>query len=66
MLEITQNQMDILSHTFHEAANRFYCGDSEDMQALVQLGLMRSAGRKSFVPEEYFTITALGKKFLGE
>jgi len=66
MKKVTQNQINILNHTFYDAANRFYCGDSEDMQILVKLGLMESAGRKSFVPDEYFTITALGIEFLGE
>ena len=64
MPKLTQNQMAILDHTNHIAANNHYCGDSEDMQALIKLGLMQSIGRKSFVPDEYFTITAAGKKVL--
>ena len=61
---LTNNQREILYHTAHRAANSLYCGDSEDMQELVRLGLMRSAGKKSFVPDEYFTITPKGKQVL--
>ena len=36
------------------------------MQSLVSLGFMRSLGRKSFVPDEYFGITTEGRKALAE
>ncbi len=61
-MRLTANQYDILDHTALRAANGFFCGDSEDMQILVGLGLMRSAGTKPSVPDEYFSITPLGKQ----
>ena len=61
---LTTNQKEILDHTEHRAAGNLYCGDSDDMQGLVRLGLMVSVGKKSFVPDEYFRITALGRKEL--
>ncbi len=61
---ITSNQEEILKHTAYRAANNLYCGDSDDMQELVRLGLMVSVGKKSFVPDEYFTLTSIGRKAL--
>ncbi len=61
-MSITSNQRSILDHTAHKTANNLYCGDSDDMQALVSLGLMVSVGFKSFVPDEYFTLTSVGRK----
>lgn len=61
---ITNNQRNILDHTAHGAAGGLYCGDSTDMQTLVSLGLMVSMGKKSFVPDEYFALTATGRKTL--
>ena len=58
---LTKNQYDILYHTAHRAAGGFYCGGGKDMDELVKLGLMESAGRKSFVPDEYFRITRAGR-----
>ena len=63
-MAITNNQREILKHTACRAAGGLYCGDSNDMQELVRLGLMKSAGEKSFVPDEYFRMTALGRKAL--
>ena len=53
--------IDIMRHTRDRAAGGFYCGDSPEMQELVAWGLMESAGRKSFVPEEYFRLTHNGR-----
>ena len=63
-MNITSNQRDILDHTAYRAVGGFYCGDSGDMQELVHLGLMVSVGRKSFVPDEYFTLTGAGRQAL--
>ncbi len=63
-MKLTQKQWDILDHTAHRTARGFYCGNSEDMQTLVRLGLMVSAGWKSFVPDEYFKLTSAGRKTL--
>lgn len=61
---ITSEQREILHHTEHRAAGGFYCGGGKDMDALVAAGLMESAGRKSFVPDEYFKITSKGRAVL--
>ena len=63
-MSLTNNQRNILDHTVHRAVGCFYCGDSNDMQRLVQLELMVSAGKKPFVLDEYFTITGKGRKAL--
>lgn len=63
---LTREQRDILHHTVHRAAGGFYCGGGKDMDVLVSRGLMRSAGRKSFVPDEYFAITVAGRVALRE
>jgi hypothetical protein len=57
-------QWDILYHTQYCAAGGYYCGGGKDMDALVAAGLMESAGRKSFVPDEYFRITGAGRTAL--
>jgi hypothetical protein len=58
---ITLEQIAILDHTECRASVRgHYCGDSPAMQGLVALGLMESAGRVSFVPDEYFRLTPAG------
>ena len=63
-MTMNRQQVEILDHTESRAANGLFCGDSCDMQALVTAGLMVSAGRKSFVPDEYFRITGAGRKAL--
>jgi len=63
-MSITKNQREILEHTAYRAAGGFYCGDSDDLQELVRLGLMESAGKKPFVPDEYFKLTGKGREAL--
>ncbi len=63
-MKLTSNQIEILDHTEHRAANKQFCGDSDDMQKLVSLGLMVSVGKKPFVPDEYFQITSKGRAAL--
>ncbi len=63
-MELTKNQIDILDHTMHRAANNLFCGDSDDMQELVGLGLMWPCGKTKFCPDEYFRITYAGRKVL--
>jgi hypothetical protein len=58
---LTREQRDILHHAAHRAAGGLFCGSSKDMEKLVCAGLMESAGRKSFVPDEYFRITSKGR-----
>ncbi len=64
--ELTKEQIAILDHTKHRTANGLYCGDSPDMQILVEKGLMYSSGKRSFCPDEYFGITVTGTKALKE
>ena len=62
-MNLTENQLGILDHTMHRASvPGLFCGDSADMQVLVQLGFMASAGRVPWVPDEYFRCTAAGHK----
>lgn len=56
-----EEQLSILKHT---RENRLFCGESHDMTRLVENGLMEYAGRKSFVPDPYFKLTAEGRKYL--
>lgn len=60
-LTVAGEQLEILKHTHR---NGRFCGDSPDMQILVQFGFMRSLGRVSFVPEEYFGITESGREVM--
>jgi len=64
--QLNKEQLAILDHTAHRAAGGLYCGDSPDLQALVDMGLMVSAGRKTFVPDEYFRLTSQGRSVLRE
>lgn len=61
---LSAEQVAILDHTVHSAANGMYCGGSSEMQALCELGLMSSAGKASFCPDEYFRITGDGLRVL--
>jgi len=61
---ITNSQLEILHHTAKRAAQGLYCGDSPDMQELVNQGLMESAGFKGFCPDEFFKLTKLGEVVL--
>jgi hypothetical protein len=54
-------ELGILDHTLHRAANGPCCGDSPAMQRLVAAGLMEPAGRKSCVPDPYFRVTSAGR-----
>jgi len=60
-MDLNNEQISILKHC-NSTTGWLYCGDSSDMQELVKLGLMEAVGRKSFVPDEYFRITPLGRK----
>ena len=61
---LTKEQIAILEHTRNRAAGGYYCGDSPAMQQLVAAGLMVFAGRKSFVPDDYFQMTGAGREAL--
>ena len=63
-IELTKAKLEILHHTAHRAARGLYCGDSEDMNELVESGLMEFAGRCGFVPDGYYRITDEGRESL--
>jgi hypothetical protein len=65
MSELTKDQWDILDHTANRASRPGqYCGKPEGMQGLVDLGLMQYLGKASWCPDEFFGITAAGRKAL--
>lgn len=64
--KLTREQREILYHAANRAVGGYYCGGGKDMDNLVAAGLMVSAGRKSFVPDEYFRITSAGRAALRE
>ncbi len=59
-MKLSSNQVDILDHTAHRAANGVFCGGGKEMTELVSLGLMVSRGKTSFCPDEYFSMTEAG------
>ena len=64
MPDLTPNMIAILDHTVHRAPRGMYCGSSLDMQALVKMGYMASAGKASFMVDEHFRITDAGREAL--
>lgn len=65
-MELTKAELEILDHTLHRAANNLFCGEPDEMISLVNAGLMEFAGKKSFVPDPYYRITAAGRNALRE
>lgn len=63
-MEITKEHIEILKHTATRAACGLFCGDSKEMQELCDLKMMEYVGRKSYVPDPYFTLTPDGRAFL--
>lgn len=61
---ITVNQRSIMEHTSHRAANGNFCGESPDMDRLVELGLMQYAGKVAWCPDKYYRLTQAGRDFL--
>jgi hypothetical protein len=53
--KLLREHREILDHTLRNNSGLF-CGDSQEMQYLVDLGLMVYAGKKSFVPDPYFKL----------
>jgi hypothetical protein len=65
-IALSKECLSILDHTVCRAAQGRYCGDSPEMQILVSMGLMESAGKVSWVPDEYFHITEEGRRVLSD
>lgn len=63
-ISLTNEQLSILDHTTHRAPRGMFCGGGKDMDFLVSIGLMKSAGRVSWCPDEYFCITTKGAEVL--
>ena len=63
-MNLSKEHISIMEHTRDRAAGGYYCGDSREMQELVAAGFMAEAGRKSFVPDPYFTLTSKGREAL--
>lgn len=61
-MPMTEQQLEIFDHTVQRAARGLFCGDSPAMQELVAAGLMESAGRVAWCPDEYFRITPAGRE----
>lgn len=62
-MQLNNEQKSIIEHTIK---NGIFCGGSEDMNKLVDAGLIKYAGRKSFVPDPYYRVTPAGKQALNE
>lgn len=63
-MKLNREQIEILDHTVNRSAGGFYCGGSDEMDALLDCGLMEYAGMKSFAPDKYYKITSKGRKAL--
>lgn len=66
MKNLSKEHVAIMEHTRNGAAGGRYCGSSKEMQDLVGWGYMESIGRVSWVPSEYFQLTAKGRRWLNE
>jgi len=60
---MNEEQKAIIEHTIK---NGVFCGGSKDMDELCTLGFMEYAGKKSFVPDPYYRVTAAGRKAANE
>lgn len=58
-MDLNVEQIAIIEHTIK---NGLFCGDSPDMEALLILGFMEYAGKKSFVPDGYYNVTRAGRE----
>jgi len=62
-MELTSEHLEILKHT---DKNRYFCGDSKEMQELCDLKMMVYVGHKPFVPAPYFELMNDGKSTLDD
>ena len=61
---VTTNMIEIMKHTRDRAARGMYCGGGPDMTKLVEMGFMKSQGKVSWCPDEYFSLTPAGREFM--
>ena len=55
---MNEEHAEILRHAYK---TQYYCGGSKEMDDLCESGMMKFAGRKSFVPDPYYKITPKGR-----
>lgn len=58
-MQLNNEQKAIINHTIE---NELFCGGSEDMDELCELGFMKFVGHKPFVPDPYYRVTDLGRE----
>ena len=58
-MEMNNEHRSILAHTYKNH-QKLFSGSSRERSELCEAGLMKWAGRKSFVPDPYYTITKAG------
>lgn len=63
-IELNEEEIAILDHTVNRAAGGRYCGDSDDMDILVDKGLMKCVGTVAWCPDKFYTITEEGRSIL--
>jgi hypothetical protein len=61
---LNQRQISILEHTVNRAAGGRYCGGSEDMNGLVDMGLMLYIGKPAWCSDPFYAITDKGRAAL--
>lgn len=65
-MDLTKEHIEILKHTAYRAARHMYCGDSPEMQELVEAGYMKYLGTVAWCEDKFFTITPNGLTLLDE
>lgn len=65
-MNISKKQKEILSHTINRAAGGRYCGGSEAMDELVDIGLMKYVGTPAWCPDKFYSITEKGRAVYAE
>lgn len=62
-MELNKEHTEILKHTSRNH-QKLFSGSSREMGELCEGGLMKWVGKKSFVPDPYYTITKAGQAAL--
>ena len=57
-------EIEILDQTVKRAAGGRYCGGGEDMDSLVEIGLMKYIGTPAWCPDKFYAITDKGRAVL--
>lgn len=59
---LSKPHLEILRHTARRAPGGRFCGGSDTMTELVDMGLMKEAGRPDWVGDTFYTLTELGRR----